>query len=90
MTARESTTAANGALVFLVLASALVLGGCAPMIRNEANTGCHRRVQSDAARCVRNNRSNEQAVAARYGSPDKATKAWAARTLQQLEAEAGR
>jgi hypothetical protein len=77
-------------VVFLAVACAFVLGGCASRIRNTANTDCERRVHSDRERCLRNNASNEEAVAARYGPRDESKESWAAETLERIEAEAGK
>lgn len=60
------------------------------MLRNVENTSCGRRVPSDRERCVRNNMSNEAAVAARYGSGRDSKDSWATRTLERIEAEAGK
>jgi hypothetical protein len=47
-------------------------------------------VHSDRERCLRNNASNEEAVAARYGPRDESKESWAAETLERIETEAGK
>lgn len=77
--------------VLLAVACALVLGGCtSTVLRNAANTQCERRVQSDRARCLRNNSSSDAALAARRASERNPEKSWAAQTLEGIEAIAGK
>jgi hypothetical protein len=70
----------------------LMLGGCSTstVIRNTANSECERRVDTDRARCLRNNRSSDEALAARNDSRRESKDAWATQTLERLEAEAGK
>lgn len=48
-----------------VLAGALILGGCSLRVINTGNSECEFRVDTDRARCLRNIRSNEEALEAR-------------------------
>jgi hypothetical protein len=75
----------------LAVATVLVLGGCADttMLRNTANTECGRRVHSDRERCLRNNESSDQALAARKESGRASKDAWVTQTLERIDPEAG-
>lgn len=74
-------------VAILIAAGALVLGGCtSTLMRNAANTGCERRVDSDRVRCLRNNRSSDAALAARNASERKPGTFWAAQTLKRIAA----
>jgi hypothetical protein len=76
----------------LAVAYVLVLGGCttSTMVRNAANTECERRVHSDRERCLRNNRSSDEALIARKNSREDSKSAWADQTLERIEGEAGK
>jgi hypothetical protein len=64
----------------------VTLSACtSTVIRNAANTECDRRVQSDRERCLRNNRSSDEALAARNGSERESKDTWAAQTLERIE-----
>lgn len=56
------------------------------MIRDAANAQCERRVHSDRARCLRNNRSSDAALAARSALDRRSESAWEAQTLERIEA----
>jgi hypothetical protein len=71
----------------LAVAFALFGGGCtSTVIRDAANSQCYRRVESDRARCLRNNRSSDTALAGRNAAEREAEQAWEARTLQGIQA----
>lgn len=75
----------------LAVACVLVLGGCySTVVRNTGNTECERRVQSDRERCLRNNRSSDEALAARKRPGRDAKGSWVDQTLERIEAEAGK
>jgi hypothetical protein len=76
----------------LAVACVLVLDGCttSTTVRNTANTECERRVHSDRERCLRNNRSSDEALVARKNSRDDPKNSWVDQTLERLEAEAGK
>jgi outer membrane biogenesis lipoprotein LolB len=78
-------------VVLLAVACVLVLSGCtSTAVRNAANTECERRVHSDRERCLRNNRSSDEALAARNGSERESKDSWVAQTLERIEAEVGK
>jgi hypothetical protein len=76
--------------VFLIaLACVFALSGCtSTALRNAANSECDRRVHSDRERCLRNNRSSDEALAARNDSQRDLKKSWEAQTLERIEAVA--
>jgi hypothetical protein len=77
-------------VLILAVACALFVGGCSTtVVRNAANTECGRRVHSDRARCLRNIKSSDAALAARNGAVRDSKKSWAAQTLKRLGAKAG-
>lgn len=55
----------NGKGTLFVLAGAMVLCGCSLGIINTGNSECAFRVHTDRERCMRNIRSNEEALEAR-------------------------
>jgi hypothetical protein len=75
--------------ILLAFASALVLGGCVNLI-DAANQSCGRRVDTDRNRCLRNNRSNNEALGARRDAVRSSKSSWAAQTVDGIEAAAGK
>jgi osmotically-inducible protein OsmY len=75
--------------LLLAFASVLVLGGCVRFI-DAANSSCGRRVDADRRRCLRNNSSNDAALASRHEAERSAKVSWAAQTVEGIEAAAGR
>jgi hypothetical protein len=73
--------------ILIAVACVKVLSGCtSTVLRNEANTECDRRVQSDRERCLRNNRSSDEALAARNELERESKDSWEAQTLERIEA----
>jgi hypothetical protein len=80
-------------VILLAVACGVVVCGCSTsttMVRNTANTECERRVHSDRERCLRNNRSSDEALAVRNASERESKDSWVAQTLERIEAEAGK
>jgi len=75
--------------ILLAFASVLVLGGCVRYI-DAANSSCGRRVDADRRRCLRNNTSNDAALAARHAAERSSKLSWAAQTVEGIEAAAGK
>lgn len=74
-------------ILLLAVAGVLLLAGCSStVIRDIANSQCERRVHSDRARCLRNVRSSDAAMAARYAEERRAGETWEAQTLERIEA----
>lgn len=72
--------------LLIAVACVSVLGGCtSTALRNAANTECERRVHSDRERCLRNNRSSDEALAARNASDRDSRASWTAQTLDRIE-----
>jgi len=75
----------------VVVASILVISGCvnSTVVRNTENSECERRVHTDRERCLRNNKSSDEALSERNSSRQAAKDSWAAQTLERIKAEAG-
>lgn len=73
--------------VFLALTSVLGLAACSgsTLVRNESNTECGRRLQSDRERCERNIQSSDEALAARRDTRDDSKQDWETRTLDRIK-----
>lgn len=77
----------KGNVFLLAVTCVFILGGCtSTALRNAANTECDRRVHSDRERCLRNNRTSDEALAARNGSVRESRDSWEDQTLERIEA----
>lgn len=75
----------------LAMAGAIATGGCAStVVRNRANTECQFRVDTDKARCLRNNKSSDDAMATGHEASREPKEAWADQTTERIDALGGK
>jgi hypothetical protein len=73
------------------IAGAFILCGCSGMkIRNTGNSECEFRMHTDRERCLQNNKSNDEALAARKETKRDSKDSQATFTREEVEAAEGK